>query len=389
MATPAEPVLVRQTSESSDPDEFFWVYQTNVDPWNVTQVAEWAAYPKDISAAIETAFRRGRERIFIKEMYRIDLQNFVQQHMDNRDRQRPIRRRTAAGSPAASTPGESWRRERLSFPLGSVCACSTTLDTDYHGLPFITDWLLTFTKGKMNVKFRTIFPVLVQGLELEGQCEWPAAAREIVNILNEVRDNNLDNREKIKMKNLQACCVKLYTKDCYIYRIVNTALRDDDRSKLNTVGPFCYLLYNYVGRHLKDYLSIRHRLRETLHPTESQSMVVYRGDHIFRDTIEEYRQVAGDNTKYFKWLSFVSTSLDRDVAERFGSNVLYIIELKRYLSNDQCANLKANTYMENEEEILLRPGVRFRVDRVKFDNEMTGRYLVYVKVVPSYVSNLR
>jgi hypothetical protein len=190
------------------------------------------------------------------------------------------------------------------------------------------------------------------------------------------------------MEELQACCIKLYTKDCYIYRVVNTALRDNDRTKLNTLGPYCYLLYNYIGRDLDDYLSIRHRLRKTLRPIESQSMIVYRGDHISRETIEEYQQAAGDNGKYFKWLPFVSTSLDRDVAESFGFNVLYIIELQRYLSNDQFANLKKNTYKESEEEILLRPGVRFQVDKVKFD-DVTGRQLVYIKVVPSYVSNLR
>ncbi len=384
---------MRQILKASDQDEFFWICQTNTDPWNTTQIPEWTPYPDDVSSAIEKAFRRGSTQIFIDEIYRIDLEHFVQEHIDNPNRQRPIRRRQRSSLNSSTSSDEeaereSWRRERLSFPLGLVSAGSTATDTNYHGLPFVTDWLLAFTKGKMNVTFDSIFPVLVQGLEQEGQIESTTVTREIVDILNEVKVKNLKKKEKKKMEDLQACCVKLYTKDCYIYRVVNTALRDDDRTKLNTLGPYCYLIYNYIGQHPNDYLSIRYRLREALHPTESRSMIVYRGDHISRETIEEYRQAAGDDTKYFKWLPFVSTSLDRDVAESFGSNVLYIIELQRYLSNDQFANLKTNTYKKSEEEILLRPGVRFRVDKVKFDDE-TGRQLVYIKVVPSYVSNLR
>jgi hypothetical protein len=393
MTSPIKLISVHQIAEVSDQEEFFWIYQTNTDPWNTTQIAEWTPYPHGVSSAIEKAFRRGSEQIFIDEMYRIDLEHLVQEHIDDRNRQRPIRRRRRSSlnssiSSDEETESESCRRERLSFHLGLVSARSTTVDTNYHGLPFVTDWVLIFTKGEMNVTFDSIFPVLVQGLEQEGQTESTTAAREIVDILNKVRDTSLKKKETKRMKDLQDCCAKLYTKDCYIYRVINTALRGDDRTKLNTLGPYCYLVYNYIGQHVKDYLSIRHRLQEILHPTESRSMIVYRGDYISRETIEEYRQAAGDNSKYFKWLPFVSTSLDRDVAESFGCNVLYIIELQRYLSNDQFANLKINTYKQSEEEILLRPGVRFRVDKVKFDG-VTGRQLVYIKVVPSYVSNLR
>ncbi|CAF3980676.1 unnamed protein product [Rotaria sordida] len=318
----------------SAPDEYIWQYQTHADPWDTTQIPEWKPYPDDTSSAIEKAYKRGAEETFINEIYRIDLKHFVQQHIDDRSRQRPIRRQHRFPPPISSdveTRNECRRRERLSFPLGLVSSRNTSVDTNFHGSPFITDWLLKFTKGKLKVTFDSIFPVLVQ---------------------------------------------------------VNTALRDDDRTKLDTLGPYCYLVYNNIGRRLKDYLSIRHRLRQAVHPTESQSMIVYRGDHISREIIEEYRQAAGNNNQYFKWLSFVSTSLSREVAESFGCNVLYIIELQRHLTNDQFTNLRRTSFIEDEEEILLRPGMRFRVDKVEFD-DLTGRQLVHIKIVPSYVFNLR
>jgi hypothetical protein len=377
--------------KASAPDECIWVYQTRGDPWDATQKAEWTPYPDDISSAIEKAYKRGAEETFINEMYRIDLKHFVQQHIDDWSRQRPIRRQDRLTLPIFSeieTRNECRRRERLSFPLGFVSSRNTSVDTNYHGSPFITDWLLKFTKGKLNVTFDSIFPVLVQGLKHEGRTESENVVHDIIRSLNVVKDETFGKKDKKRIEKLQDCCVKLYTKDCYIYRVVNTALRDDDRTKLETLGPYCYLVYNNIGRDLKDYLSIRHRVRQAFHPTESQSMKVYRGDHISREIIEEYRQAAGDRNKYFKWLSFVSTSLRREVAESFGCNVLYIIELQRQLTNDQFTKLQRNTFIEDEEEILLRPGMRFRVDKVKFD-DLTGRQLVHIKIVPSYVLNLR
>lgn len=377
--------------KASSSTKYVWAYQTTIDPWCGTKKAEWTLYSDDISSAIEKAYKRGAEETFINEIYRIDLKHLVQQHIDDPKRQRPIRRQCHFLSSISSDlqdTNECRRRERLSFPLGLVFSRNTSSDTNYHGSPFIMDWLLRFTKGKLNVTFNSIFSVLVQGLQYEGRTEPENVVAEIVQSLNAVKDETSRMSDKKRIEKLQDCCVKLYTKDCYIYRVVNTALRDDDRDKLDTLGPYCYLVYNNIGRRLKDYLSIRHRLQQVFHPTESKSMIVYRGDYIPRETIEKYQKAAKDSKKYFKWLSFVSTSQKRDVAESFGCNVLYIIELKRHVTNDQFANLKDSTYIEDEEEILLRPGMRFRVDKVEFD-DLTGRQLVYIKIVPSYVFNLR
>jgi hypothetical protein len=382
---------IEMIPKASAPDKYIWVYRDGDEPWDATQIAEWTPYDDDISSAIEKAYKRGAEETFINEMYRIDLKDFVQQHIDERSRQRPIRRQHRHLRHIFNdkeTRIECRRRERLSFPLGLVTSHNISVDTNYHGSPFITDWLLKFTKGKLNVTFDSIFPVLVQGLEHEGRTESENIVREIVQSLNVVKNETFGQKDKKRIEKLQDCCVKLYTKDCYIYRVVNTALRDEDRTKLATLGPYCYLVYNHIGRDLEDYLSIRYRLRQALHPTESQSMIVYRGDHVSREIIEEYQQAVGKNKKYFKWLSFVSTSLSREVAESFGCNLLYIIELERYVTNDQFTNLQKITSFEHEEEILLRPGMRFRVGKVKFDDE-TGRQLVHIKIVPSYVFNLR
>ena len=390
MVSSVEFISMRPIPPPSSEIEFIWVCQTNPDPWDISQPPEWTPYPVDISSALERAFKSGADHTFIGDLYRIDFIELVQEYIEDPSRQRPIRRRNLKASVQndEGTDIENARRERLSFPLNMNSQSSTTVDTTYHGSQFVRDWLLAFTNGKLDVTFEAIFPALINGLIYEGRDEPKNTVQDIICTLNLVRDEVSKKKEWKKMEKLQDCCAKLYTKQCFLFRAANTALRDDDRTKLNTLGPYCYLVYNYVGRHLNDDLSIRHRLLQIVHPTESQSMIVYRGDHVSREKIEEYRQAAGRKDKYFKWLPFVSTSLDRDVAETFGLNVLYIIELRRDLSNDQFTYLNKNTYIEERRRNIIKTWSSISVIKVQFD-EISGRRLIYIKIIPSYVSNLR
>jgi hypothetical protein len=383
MTSSVKLISVRQIPEASAPNEFIWVCQAN---------DEWTPFPDAKSSIIENAFRHGLREIFIDGIYRIDLNYFVQEHIDDRNRKQSIRRRrrslrSSVSRDKAST-NESRRCERFSVPLRLVSSCSASVDTNYYGSPFIAEWFLIFTKGKRNVTFDSIFPVLVQGLREEGQTESEHVVRDIVDSFNKIRDEALRKSEKKKMEELENCCAQLYTKPYFIYRIVNIALRDEDHTKLRTLGPYCFLVFNYIGRHLNDDFSVHHRLRQTFRPTRSQLMTIFRGDYISHEMIEEYRQAVGDNSKYFKWLSFVSTSRDQDIAEDFAQNILYIIELQRYSSNDQFVDMSTISSCKEEKEILLRPGVRFQVIKVEFD-DMKSLHLVHINIVLSYVSSLR
>ncbi|CAF3101005.1 unnamed protein product [Rotaria sp. Silwood2] len=116
-------------------------------------------------------------------------------------------------------------------------------------------------------------------------------------------------------------------------------------------------------------------------------MIVYRGDTITKEKLDDYCQAAGNINRYFKWLCFVSTSIDKDIAEIFGTNVIYKIDLGRYEWNDQFVDISNLSNYPSEKEILLRPGVRFRVDQVDID-ENTSRAYVHIHVLPSYISTL-
>lgn len=371
--------------------EFIWEYETNIDGTETTNIFLWEPYSKMISATIEDAYQRELLEIDVDEDYRIDLKCYVQHHISTANERRRVRRRRCC-LPLPDSFGEdenkSSRRERFSSPLGVVKSCSCTADTTYYGSPFVYTWLMMFTKGKMNVTFSDIFPALVNGLIEEGQSDRKNQICNIVATLMKVERDTEGQDSKARIKALQNCCAKLYTKDCYIYPVVNTTLRNDDQTKLDTVGPFCYLLFNSIGQCSEINSSQINFFRRFFPSNKIQSIDLYRGDHNSSSTIEEYRRAVGDKSKRFKWLSFVSTSFDRSVAEKFAGDVLYIIKVRSYVSNeDQLTNLAAMSHYEDEKEILLLPGVQFQVTKLEYDNKK-GRHLVHIKINSSYISKL-
>lgn len=378
----AELISVRRTLEETTPEDFIWVYWEN---------DRWIPFTDSVSATIETAFRNGFEETLIPEDYRIDLKYFIQEHLSDRKRRQVIRRWQRIPTPSfrdeLMDEDESRRYERFSFPLGLVSCCSAGMDTDYYGSPFIAKWYLTFTNGKRDVTFDSIFSALVQGLREEGKTEKEHILNSIVCNLNKMKDEVHQKSEKIKMEALEDYCAKLYTKPCFIYRVVNIALRDNDFNKLHTLGPYCFLVFNYIGRHMNDERSIRRRLLKAIHPVRSKQITVYRGDYISPEMMEKYQQDVEDKSRYFKWLSFVSTSRDRDVAEKFAQNVLYIINMQDYSLRDQFADVSTISSCQQENEILLQPGVRFQVTKLETDKMKLP--IVHVNIVPSYVSTLR
>jgi hypothetical protein len=368
-----------------------WMWKSNNDPFDSEQSQEWTDYSPDTSASIEEAHNRRATQICINQNYLIDLHRMMQIDINDTHRQRPVKR--SVPSDLDDSPID-WRRERFAFkldPQGKDGVQTSANDDDirYDGSKFITDWLLTFTNGKLKVKFDKIYPALVDGIRSEGELskESEETIKCLIDKLEEARVNVRKKTESKRIEHLAKCCAKLFTKGCYLFRVVNCTLQENDRTKLKTLGSYCYLLYNYIGSQTDDYFSVRHRLRQ-LCLKQTHSSFVFRGSSVTEEKLDKYRQAAGQSRKYFRWSSFVSTSHQRDVGEFFAHNVLYVIELKRAVSNDQFADLCDNTFMPDEKEVLLQPGVRYRVKSLDY-NPRTNLQEVHIKIAPSYIWRLR
>lgn len=280
--------------------------------------------------------------------------------------------------------------ERHSFPLDSQTSDNTVIDLHDNGSPFIMDWLLFFTNGNLKLTFDRLFNALIDGISKEGQARSELRLKEIIDLLVKTKNDSIKANKNKRMKKLQETCAKLYTKHSFLFEVSNRALRENDRSKITSLGPYCYLVYTYIGSSMSDCTSLRYYLRRQIKSTDSHSMVVYRGDRTTAERIEEYRRGVGVQDKSFKWLSFVSTSFDENVAKSFSYNILYAIELHRDSANDQFVYVGHISYYEDEKEVLLQPGVRFRVNQVEdmVSDEKTNRVKVYITILPSFISKL-
>ncbi|CAF3696148.1 unnamed protein product [Rotaria socialis] len=282
------------------------------------------------------------------------------------------------------------RHERQSFPLESKVIQNTESDPRDDGSPFVTDWFLYFTNGQLRLSFNDLFDALINGIRKEGQFRSESELNKIINALIDIKKDDSIKSKGERMKRLEEACAKLYTKTSFLFEVVNRTLRDNDRSKLTSLGPYCFLVYNYIGSQMPKYTSIPSYFRRRSNSTQSSSIVVYRGCGATMELINQYRQAAGQKDKYFKWLSFVSTSLDESVAKTFICNVLYEIELQQNALNDQFVNLENISYHADEREILLRPGVRFRVSRVETieTDKLKDITKISISIVPSFISLL-
>ena len=350
-----------------------WFWKANANPWSSNEIEEWAPFTDIINRQIELAYRDRQSEVLINDQYKIDLSRLLQVDIHDSDKQRPVRRCSETGDILAF-----YRRERFNF--SQPIRRSVTDDTLDYGCSFITDWLILFTKGTLKIKTASLIDSLVSGILIEG---------EKLNRLAEAKllMEEIQSIKKKAIVKFQRCCARIYTKPCFLFRLVNRTLRDDDRSKLLTLGPFCCLVFNYIGIRHNEYLSIRDQFKRFVKRTDNTSEItVYRGETLALDDIETYRKAVGKGD-FYKWLSFVSTSQSRNAAEEFGSNVLHIITIKRSSSNDQYVNLQPISYCNDEEEILLRPGVRFKINNT-YEDQNNGRCVFHIQIEPSFISNL-
>lgn len=257
---------------------------------------------------------------------------------------------------------------------------------DYHFIMFPVRWYLLYTRGRRNLTFDDLVEAVIYGLEKEnGRIENGSIGTNLDG-LKKIKDDSVKKSEKENIDALEKCCANLYTKQSFIYSSVNTAIDNNDATKLETLGPYSYLLFNYVA-HDKKQRSFMDRVKRLINITIQEPLTLYRVGQIDLNTLSDYRNAINNRSNSFKWDRFTSTSRYQEVAEKFEGNVLYMIELKTTSLLDQFKYLKPISQYPHEEEYLLLPGTRFCVKGMIHDHAKQ-RHRVYVKVIPSFVSTL-
>ncbi len=168
-----------------------------------------------------------------------------------------------------------------------------------------------------------------------------------------IGDTFLDELSRLKnASEIEICmgCVELYTKASFLYSEVNKFLREEDTEKVETFGPYVYLLNRFFS----------HSTSEQKIPNDT---VVYRAVRFSSLILDKYVEAKGKGL--FRWRGFTSTTKNMNIAvEFYQAHTLMIIQLKQTCQPSKGIDISILSNF-SEEEILLCPGVEFEVKKVQ------------------------
>jgi hypothetical protein len=326
----------------------FWYYKSNDNPWPNTStidsdLIEWTKYRDLEIDLIEEAYQDNKPYVLL-DRYRIDLKHFIQINLSNETKQRPIKRETG------SNRIECLRENRFGSTL--PITSSSSYGKFDAWCPFLTAWFDSPSGKRAFLHFPNCIEACAQGIIREAASHDSHSNTEAAYMAEKLRQCAGRSR-------LEACkqCIHFYTKDSFLYYVLNQALREQDYSKLETVGPLCYLIRNY-SRLSQDYIG-----------------TVYRGIHLKHTEIEAYKRDIGE---WKTWPAYTSTSKDRQMAEIFG-NTLFIIEITDVkLSTPRAYDIAHISNYPNEKEVLIPAGASFQI--LDVEQDISQKYIIYVKL---------
>jgi hypothetical protein len=155
--------------------------------------------------------------------------------------------------------------------------------------------------------------------------------------------------------------VKWYTRDCFLYKLLNKALH-----MRNTE-----LLYRF-GFFIRD---LHRQLKQT---QCSKTIHVYRGELMPKEQVQQLKHSVG---QLISINSFLSTTIDREVAVIFSGDteatktdvqpVLFEIEADpRAAGVKPFGDISSFTYMSNEKEVMMMLGSIFRLRQIHYDGSL-------------------
>ena len=323
-----------------------WYWKSNANPFSDEETAEWQEYSDIEMNIIEDAFQEHLSRVELDD-YEIDLVNFIQFHKQDSTRQRPIKRVSARSTRCGVSKRFSFQNENSPMLKSKSMMNDGRWETPY----FIEEWI----KRNPEVSMSEQVEMAADGILKEGiQLGTVAESKWLAEALRSVKDKDFND--------IAIRCIYLYTRECFLYKLLNRTLRNEDLSKIDTLGPFCDILWNSLG---SEELRAKYQFTGT----------VYRGASMISEDIEDYQNNVKKPLK--KWLNFSSTSKNQALAEMYGGNTLLIIHVP---SQSQHLDISSISHFPEEEEVLLGASTTFQVENVQLE-EATGKYHVHLRIL--------
>ncbi|CAF5086113.1 unnamed protein product, partial [Rotaria magnacalcarata] len=319
---------------------------------------------------IEDALNANKVEVEIDGGYLINIKYQVQYTKYDHKKQHSIKRRQLSKDSSAAR----LREERFAVPMSLATNTVFHAETQsvdeldrvrcWGDISRIYDCVENPCPRKKTV--RHIVDEAVQGMIKEGaalnkehEAQWLAQQLGSVKHYAE----NGTNVENLPAE-IGDTLIHIYTRDSFWFKRINGVLREIEAitsEQLKDLGPFCYLLHQYL------------QCKKTL----LDCFIVYRGLLLTDEQRQDFMK------EKITFTSFTSTSRNRDLAEIYG-NTLLIIDLNPNLENlsdttgRRCGiDITHVSQFTEEEEFLIWPNRNF--DFVKYEYDRPNKkHIIYL-----------
>ena len=240
-----------------------------------------------------------------------------------------------------------------------------TLQTDTHCQRSIKDL------SQENPTF-IWFHLLIQSILLFPRTD-AARSKMVEECIRQYDDDVIEQKkiEEFRCNYQPDQAVKWYTRDSFVYRLINRALRMQDIDHILIFYPFIADLH--------EQLRVLHDEFIDLGP--SDEITVYRGQLIH---IHELRKIADNIGGLLSMNSFFSTGFNHTLARRFAGesaiapsdlvSLVYEVKIDTTVRAAPYSNVGKHTYFPSEEEFLFSVDAVFRIEAVTKLDDQLGQY---------------
>ena len=172
------------------------------------------------------------------------------------------------------------------------------------------------------------------------------------------KDKELENVDKLEREYYAHTPIWWYTFGCFLYGMLNRALRNMEVDLIVNMGFFIRDLHNHLAQlHLQQYSE----------HTESDTFTVYRGQGLPQTNFDRILKTTGG---LLAFNNFLSTSMDREVSLNFARKtvfdtdlvgILFVMKIDPSISSTCFANVTDVSRYQHEKEILFSMNSIFRI----------------------------